>query len=908
MSNKADKYRCQLVIVDENSKRIASLPFDMEVTKAAMDENSEAIEEDASLYQQYTEAVQGAIAEANANINSEASTRASADSNLQSQINQIVAPSGEAPSAAEVQNARIGADNVTYPTLGDAIRGQVTNLKSAFNLNVFGNNYNSEVASVTRGEETAFLELFLVGGYKYTIRIDFGHQIGSAFLFEATSGNDVVASKTIGAQSTTGELSFTAENDTYADFKYLTIDTTTTSFTYTVSVDRGLSDIVENIEDNDLAIQRINQYGGTHTIEKGGLRYAVANKIFEFFATAKAVYKLDITLNQALSRNTLVRIADEGGNYVAVFKINAGWQSQTFYYVNADQGPYTIELYTPDQGISSVSIVITTIGTEAKLSERIDTTRALFGNEKSILSTTGSSTTVNQFITFPCRIRHGYTYLCVVSSTSSHNRFACMKNGSNTWITQMFTNPLSDHEFSFIADDDYTAFALYNTTACDYSIQIYEIEKNILAESLRHNDYAVYHGDTKNTEKPYICNAVSMPNGVIVAARSDGTIVKIDLDGTETQIYDFDMTDTHCRCMFFDTKGNLYVSPSYFGNGNFVNAGLYRMAKGTFTLEKVLSLYNNGSATDSTIWTMTEDNNGNLYAGEYSVRNANPKVYKSTDGGTTWSMIHNFVNDVSEGRHIHWIEYSPWQDALYVIVGEVNTIFKSTDGGSTWTNLNVALSNGKGCGAITTPNGLIIGSDSDSVLTFHLIENDDKTVRLIDTFWHNMCFAMRRNNLNGDIFAFGDIDVSARNEVKYPPYSVLSLEDPMTGVETWHNSLVSQYGTTLGNQYYNKWLAYYNSMKDVYPDDAIVPHHYGIFVSRDGGLTFEVLNRFESESAGGFNSPGQFYNGECMVGVNGGDNAPLIISTGRQKYAEGGCDFDGQIFVRTNEESVNALV
>lgn len=178
MSNKADKYRCQLIIVDENSKRIASLPFDMEVTKAAMDENSEAIEEDASLYQQYTEAVQGAIAEANAdiqaeenariaavnaeatarqnadatlqnnigaeatarqtadntlqnNINSEASTRASADSNLQTQINQIIAPSGEAPSAAEVQNARIGADGVTYSTLGNAIRGQVSGLQSA---------------------------------------------------------------------------------------------------------------------------------------------------------------------------------------------------------------------------------------------------------------------------------------------------------------------------------------------------------------------------------------------------------------------------------------------------------------------------------------------------------------------------------------------------------------------------------------------------------------------------------------------------------------------------------------------------------------------------------------------------------------------------------------------------------
>lgn len=67
------------------------------------------------------------------NINSEASTRAAADSNLQSQINQIIAPSGEAPSAAEVQNARIGADGVTYPTLGDAIRANDSALKSAIN-------------------------------------------------------------------------------------------------------------------------------------------------------------------------------------------------------------------------------------------------------------------------------------------------------------------------------------------------------------------------------------------------------------------------------------------------------------------------------------------------------------------------------------------------------------------------------------------------------------------------------------------------------------------------------------------------------------------------------------------------------------------------------------------------------
>lgn len=65
------------------------------------------------------------------NINSEASTRATADAALQSQINQLVAPEGAAPSAAEITNARVGADGTVYPTLGDAIRGQVTDVKTA---------------------------------------------------------------------------------------------------------------------------------------------------------------------------------------------------------------------------------------------------------------------------------------------------------------------------------------------------------------------------------------------------------------------------------------------------------------------------------------------------------------------------------------------------------------------------------------------------------------------------------------------------------------------------------------------------------------------------------------------------------------------------------------------------------
>ena len=48
---------------------------------------------------------------------------------LQTQIDEIIAPSGEAPSVAEVENARIGADGTVYNTLGNAIRTQFGELK-----------------------------------------------------------------------------------------------------------------------------------------------------------------------------------------------------------------------------------------------------------------------------------------------------------------------------------------------------------------------------------------------------------------------------------------------------------------------------------------------------------------------------------------------------------------------------------------------------------------------------------------------------------------------------------------------------------------------------------------------------------------------------------------------------------
>lgn len=74
-----------------------------------------------------------AISGLNTDINTEKLARQSTDNSLQAQIDQLVAPSGTAPNPAEIENARIGADGVTYDTLGNAIRTQFSNVKSDFN-------------------------------------------------------------------------------------------------------------------------------------------------------------------------------------------------------------------------------------------------------------------------------------------------------------------------------------------------------------------------------------------------------------------------------------------------------------------------------------------------------------------------------------------------------------------------------------------------------------------------------------------------------------------------------------------------------------------------------------------------------------------------------------------------------
>lgn len=84
------------------------------------------------------------------------------DLEARQEIAELVAPSGEAPSAAEVTNARIGADGVTYTSLGLASRTQLENLnkskydaKSIDSAQWYKSNIEFEQGSVTSSGESA---------------------------------------------------------------------------------------------------------------------------------------------------------------------------------------------------------------------------------------------------------------------------------------------------------------------------------------------------------------------------------------------------------------------------------------------------------------------------------------------------------------------------------------------------------------------------------------------------------------------------------------------------------------------------------------------------------------------------------------------------------------------------------
>lgn len=434
----------------------------------------------------------------------------------------------------------------------------------------------------------------------------------------------------------------------------------------------------------------------------------------------------------------------------------------------------------------------------------------------------------------------------------------------------------------------------------------------------------VYRADSKSSAGNYLVNAVMYRDGVIIGARENGDLVRIGYDGVEENVLSLSGSGMDWRCLYIDSSENVFASPhASHGNVGQSDRGLYKLEKDGSEFKKVLKLYDPESevptesqANDDTIWTMCEDDQGNLYAGVYAhTKRANPSIYKSTDGGETWFLLINFANTEyvsgydARAMHIHSIIWNPYDKSIYVIIGEINTIYKSTDGGDTWTDLNVTL-NVKGSSMLAIPSGILVGSDGGREIWIDLVRND-LSHKTTFTGWANTVFAIRQSDVTGILYAFTKIDSSISNNNLWPPEEVNEVEteeEKLSIIDDWADGFFGG----KDNQNYKNWKRYFDVVYPIFPEDAFRPQHFGIIASMDGGEHWKPIYRKKVPSTGAYGiwTIGYFYNGECLCGVytNSGQVQPLVISEGKHKYVKEGCDLGGEIIIRTNASSIVGIL
>ena len=796
----------------------------------------------------------------------------------------FVAKIGAVPADAELSATS------TNPPQNKVVTEKLTELESEVVNSAFldGGSYSRKLVKNSNIYSQTLGRLQIEKGKLYNIELRFANPLEKNVAVKISMGEQE-KTYTIGVTATSYTIRASYAEDGEAILRYSTIDTANdVVYVNITSENDAISEVSIKQGNSDSMLLDKRVIGSVNGSGNGEVEYILPSPIIK-----GRQYRIKATIPSATVR-LYTRLFDSNNNVDLTPLFSSPLYNYEWSFVasgNADR----LMLYMGESTNYNVEVV------EYKKPLRQKLIGKFSGN--------GSG---DQFFDLTKQIEKGKQYAIFVSTASiSTNQISTSWNKEKIDSSPVLYFALNGYEFNFIASRNANKVCLYNGKASQYTLEVYEIlsltettEKQSFVAPRTTMKPIMYIGDDKS-DNNFLSNGIVLKNGNILAGRPNGVVVRIE-DDSETIVLNVESptaTKVEWRLFFQDSNGNIYASPGEFSGAD-IKRGIYRKQADSETFSYVKDLNRNVDVNDATIWAMTEDKEGNLYAGIYAVASAWPIILKSTDGGLTWNAIVDFRNYNADARHIHWVEYSKWADALYCIVGEINTIYKSIDGGKTWNDLKIELSD-KGCGAICTENGIIVGTDSSRHLELYLLRYDDTTLTKVFQGWANMCFSIRKSDYTGYLYAFSVIDVSALKSDLYPPLSVFDSDNVWDGIAEWKNTLITEYGESLGNRMYNNWYAYYDSVKDKYPDDAIVPRHYGILYSDDGGLTWKVLQRwFLETSNGGCNNASLFFNGECLVGRQYGIFEPIVISEGKHQYRNGGCDVSGEIFGKTNDNKI----
>lgn len=322
-------------------------------------------------------------------------------------------------------------------------------------------------------------------------------------------------------------------------------------------------------------------------------------------------------------------------------------------------------------------------------------------------------------------------------------------------------------------------------------------------------------------------------------------------------------------------------------------------------------------SNDDTIWTMCEDEYGFVYAGVYShSMRANPSVYRSISAfSNLFYYQHNFIMNgtlpesrygFNAVRHVHCINFNPFDNCLYAAVGEVNTICKSSTHGGTWDDLKVACYYGQPTYILGVKDGLVIGSDGHYSCGVSKLMSDGKTMKLCGRTAPGFIFNIRRSDLTGWLYAWTRIDNIVQNIDRCPP------QEAVDDIDVYNEWIANAPAATL-----RFWNPYHEWALKYYPEDARRPQNAVIMVSKDEGETWEVFNKVKvgtnRASICGYITVGYFREGECLAGLlKPIDNTesekafvePVVISEGKKKRTSDGYDLTGEIFIKLNTNNI----